>query len=134
MIIDYQDFSGDGPNAPSGGGEAFGDASAIAAQGTVTHDLSNFVNPAYPLPAGCNIRIVGVAPGASIVAIKAGGEFLTNSSILQSIDYAVRVDHVNVINESFGLNEFPDDSSRNTDRAVQRPGGRRRRDRHRVDR
>jgi hypothetical protein len=113
-IIDYQDFSGDGPNAPGGGGEAFGDASAIAAQGTVTYDLSNFVNAAYPLPPGCTIRILGVAPGASIVAIKAGGEFLSNSSILQSIDYAVRVDHVDVINESFGLSEFPDDSNRNT--------------------
>jgi hypothetical protein len=113
-IIDYQDFSGDGPSAPTGGGEAFGDASAIAAQGTVTYDLSDFVNPAYPLPPGCNIRILGVAPDASIVAIKAGGEFLTNSSILQSIDYAVRVDHVDVINESFGLNQFPDDSNRNT--------------------
>ena len=113
-IIDYQDFSGDGPSAPTGGGEAFGDASAIAAQGTVTYDLSNFVNPNYPLPPGCNITVLGVAPGASIVALKAGGEFLTNSSILQSIDYAVRVDHVDVINESFGLNEFPDDSNRST--------------------
>jgi hypothetical protein len=114
VIIDYQDFSGDGPHGPTGGGEAFGDASAIAAQGTVVHDLSTFVNPAYPLPAGCTIRIVGVAPSASIVALKAGGEFLANSSILQSIDYAVRVDHVDVINESFGLSEFPDDSNRNT--------------------
>jgi Subtilase family len=113
-IIDYQDFSGDGPNSPTGGGEAFGDASAIAAQGTVSYDLSSFVNSSYPLPPGCNIRILGVAPGASIVALKAGGEFLTNSSILQSIDYAVRVDHVDVINESFGLNQFPDDSNRNT--------------------
>ena len=114
VIVDYQDFSGEGTNAPTGGGEAFGDASAIAAQGRVSYDLSQFVNPAYPLPAGCNISILGVAPGASIVAIKAGGEFLTNSSILQAIDYAVRVDHVNVINESFGLSQFPDDSSRNT--------------------
>jgi hypothetical protein len=114
VIIDYKDFSGDGPDAPSGGAEAFGDASSIAAQGTVSHDLSQFVNQAHPLPAGCNIKIVGVAPGASIVALKAGGEFLTNSSILQSIDYAVRVDHVDVINESFGLSQFPDDSSRNT--------------------
>ena len=113
-IIDYKDFSGDGPNSPTSGAEAFGDASAIAAQGTVTYDLSNFVNSNYPLPPGCNIRILGVAPAASIVAIKAGGEFLTNSSILQSIDYAVRVDHVDVINESFGLSSFPDDSSRNT--------------------
>ncbi len=114
VIVDYQDFSGDGPNAPSGGAEAFGDASSIAAQGTVTHDLSQFVNQAHPLPPGCNIRVVGVAPGASIVALKAGGEFLANSSILQSIDYAVNVAHVDVINESFGLNQYPDSSSRNT--------------------
>jgi hypothetical protein len=113
VITDYQDFSGDGPNAPSGGAEAFGDASSIAAQGTVAHDLSNFVNQAYPLPPGCNIRIVGVAPDANIVALKAGGEFLTNSAILQSIDYAVRVAHVDVINESFGLSSFPDESNRN---------------------
>jgi hypothetical protein len=113
VIVDYQDFSGEGTNAPTGGGEAFGDASAIAAQGRQVYDLSTFVNPNYPLPPGCNISILGVAPGASIVAIKAGGEFLTNSSILQAIDYAVRVDHVNVINESFGLSEFPDSSSRN---------------------
>ena len=46
----------------------YGDASSIAAQGTVTHDLSQFVNPAYALPKGCNIRILGMAPGASIVA------------------------------------------------------------------
>jgi hypothetical protein len=111
-IIDYKDFSGDGPDAPSGGGEAFGDASAIAAQGTVSYDLSDFVNQSYPLPAGCNIRIEGVAPDASIVALKAGGESLTTSSVIQSIDYAVRVDHVNVINESLGLTRFPDDGSR----------------------
>jgi hypothetical protein len=114
VIVDYQDFSGDGPNAPSGGGEAFGDASSIAAQGAVTHDLSNFVNPAHPLPAGCNIRILGVAPDASIVALKAGDDFVTNSAVLQSIDYAVRVDHVDVLNESFGSNIFPDQSNRNT--------------------
>ena len=114
VITDYQDFSGDGPNAPTGGAEAFGDASSIAAQGAVSHDLSNFVNQSYPLPPGCNIRIVGVAPDANIVALKAGGERLTNSAILQSIDYAVRVDHVDVINESFGLSVFPDESNRNT--------------------
>ncbi|HEX4493140.1 MAG TPA: S8 family serine peptidase [Acidimicrobiia bacterium] len=113
VIVDYQDFSGEGPNAPSEGGEAFGDASSIAAQGTVSYDLSDFVNQAHPLPPGCNIRILGVAPGAQIVALKAAGTFFTTSSVLQSIDYAVRVDHVDVLNESFGVTQFPDASSRN---------------------
>src|ERR671921_1123623 len=35
VFIDYQDFSGAGPKAISDGREAFGDASSIAAQGTV---------------------------------------------------------------------------------------------------
>jgi hypothetical protein len=30
VFTDFRDFTGDGPNAPSGGAEAFGDASSIA--------------------------------------------------------------------------------------------------------
>jgi hypothetical protein len=112
VIIDYQDFSGEGPSAPTSGLEAFGDASAIAAQGRVSHDLSQYVNPAYALPAGCNIKVVGVAPGASIVALKAGDTSLSGSAILQSIDYAVSNAHVDVINESFGSNGYPDNALR----------------------
>ncbi len=113
VIVDYQDFSGDGPNAPANGAEAFGDASSIAAQGRLSYDVANFVNPAYALPAGCTIRVLGMAPGASIVALKAGGELLPNSAILQAIDYAIGK-HVNVINESFGANVVPDNSFRDT--------------------
>jgi hypothetical protein len=108
VITDYEDFSGDGTNAPTGGGEAFGDASSIAAQGRISYDLSNYVNPAYPLPTGCNIRIQGVAPGASLVVLKADGALFTTSAILQAINYAVTVAHVNVLNESFIQNETPD--------------------------
>jgi hypothetical protein len=109
VITDYKAFSADGPTTDDGGAEAYGDASSIAAQGLVAHDLSTFVNPAYPLPAGCNIRILGMAPGASIVALKI--DFYT-TSIIQAIDYAVSNDHVDVINESFGGNPVPDASSR----------------------
>ncbi len=112
VIVDYQDFSGEGPSASTSGIEALGDASSIGAQGRVSHDLAAYVNPAYALPAGCTIRIVGVAPGASIVALKAGGSSLFTSAILQSIDYAVSTAHVDVINESFGRNAYPDDSTR----------------------
>ena len=109
VITDYKAFSADGPTPEDGGAEAYGDASAIAAQGLVSHDLSTFVNPAYPLPSGCNIRILGMAPGASIVALKI--DFFT-TSIIQAIDYAVSTDHVDVINESFGGNVVPDLSTR----------------------
>lgn len=109
VITDYKAFSADGPAPEDGGAEAYGDASAIAAQGLISHDLSKFVNPAYALPAGCNIRILGMSPGASIVALKI--DFYT-TSIVQAIDYAVSTDHVDVINESFGGGPIPDAASR----------------------
>ncbi len=109
VFVDYRDFTGDGPNGPSGGAEAFGDASSIAAQGTTLHDLSRYVNPAHPLPSGCNVVIKGVSPGASLVGMKvfsANGAF--TSVILQGMDWAVAVDHVDVLNESFGGDNVPD--------------------------
>jgi Subtilase family len=109
VITDYEDFSGDGTSAPTGGGEAFLDASSIAAQGNQTYDISKYVNSAHPLPTGCDIRIVGVAPGSSLLALKAFGvtDYTTSSGILQAIQYAVS-HGANVINESFGGNPFPD--------------------------
>ena len=111
VIVDYRDFSGDGLNGVTGGGEAFGDASSIAAQGNVTYDLSKFANPANAgkLPAGCNIKLVGVAPGASLVAMKAFGNsnFTFTSNLIQGMSWAVAVDHVNVLNESFGGDPLP---------------------------
>ena len=110
VFTDYQDFSGDGPNAPTSGAEAFGDASGIAAQGRQTYDLADFVNPAHPLPAGCTIKVLGMAPGASLVGLKifpAGG-FAFNSAILEALDWAVTHDHADVVNESFGSNQWPD--------------------------
>ena len=73
VIADYEDFSGEGPNAPSGAAESFGDASSVAAQGRVTYDISQFMNPAHPLPAGCNIKVRGIAPGATLDVMKVFG-------------------------------------------------------------
>ncbi|MGH2873849.1 MAG: S8 family peptidase [Solirubrobacteraceae bacterium] len=110
VIVDYQDFSGQGPNAPSNSLEAFGDASSIAAQGNQVYDLSDFVNPAHPLPSGCNIVVRGIAPGASLIAIKVfnSSDTAYNSVILQGLDYALTVDHPDVISESFGDYPIPD--------------------------
>ncbi|HEY4454916.1 MAG TPA: S8 family serine peptidase, partial [Pseudonocardiaceae bacterium] len=110
VFSDYKDFSGEGTNAPGDGREAFGDASSIAAQGKQTYDLADFVNAANALPKGCDIQIKGMAPGASLVGLKviASNGFGSTSAVVQAIDYAVNVDHVDVINESLGANPYPD--------------------------
>ena len=109
VFSDYQDFSGTDPNGAESGGEAFGDASSIAAQGLHSYDLSKFVTPNHPLPAGCDITVRGVAPGASLVGLNVFGaaDNVFDSTVVQAIDYAVNVDNVDVINESLGSNPQP---------------------------
>ncbi len=110
VFIDYQDFSGDGLDAPTGAEEAFGDASSIAAQGRQVYDVSQYNNPAHPLPPGCNITVRGMAPGASLIGMKVFGEEASafDSVVLQGLDYAVSHDHADILSESFGENPLPD--------------------------
>ena len=114
VITDYEDFTGyyanNGPDAIDYGGEAFLDASSVAAQGRTVYDVSTF--GALHRTTPCRIRVEGVAPGASLVILDPAGP--TDAAYLiptlQAIDYALTVAHVDILNESFGAMNWPDDS------------------------
>jgi Subtilase family len=109
-VTDYQDFSGEGTGAVTGGGEAFGDVSSLVSQGTTTYNLDHQINPAFATNGGtCDVKVLGVAPGADVDVMKVFGD--TNDSftsvILQGIDWAIQHDHANILSISLGFGGLP---------------------------
>jgi hypothetical protein len=111
VITDYQDFTGEGSATESEDIESFLDDGMMAAQSRQVYDLANY--GAHPLAAPCRIRLEGVAPQVNLTAYKvyAANDITTTSAFLQAIDYAVNVDHVNVLNEEAGSFPMPDTSA-----------------------
>lgn len=111
-VVTAVDFTGDPagiPDPSDGSEESFGDAGSIAAQGNTVFDLSQFVSTSHPLPANCDITITGTAPGATVLGedVFSNTHETTTSNFIQAIQYAV-ANGIQVLNESFGGNPFPD--------------------------
>jgi hypothetical protein len=105
VIIDAPSYKANDGNA-----ETYGDASSIAAQGTVDYQYAKAL-PFSPVPAGCMFYIKGDAPGASLVDLtEIDTPILALSKVLAGIDRVVAKVHANVISESFGLNSVPPSS------------------------
>jgi hypothetical protein len=111
-VVTAVDFTGDPagtPDTSDGSTESFGDAGSIAAQGNTVFDLSKFVNASHRLPAQCDITITGTAPGATVLGedVFSNTHLTTTSNFVQAVQYAV-ANGIQVLNESFGGNPFPD--------------------------
>ncbi|MDX3800414.1 S8 family peptidase [Streptomyces sp. AK04-3B] len=108
VVTAVRDFTGDGNGEATGGGEGFGDAGAIAAQGARTYDMAQEL-PYSGLPKGCTFRIKGFAPDADLVALKVWGRdggWL--SQMARSIDDAVWKEKADVINVGTAFASLPD--------------------------
>jgi hypothetical protein len=104
-----------GDTTDASDGEYYGDASSIAAQGTVLYQYTKEL-PYSHLPDTCYFKLVGDAPGASLVDTgiidtpdRAASDpaVLSESQALAAIDAAVIKQHADVINESYGFTPSP---------------------------
>jgi Subtilase family len=103
VIIDAPDYKLD-----RGTMEDYGDASSMAAQGTVVYQYSKAL-PFSPVPPGCTFYIEGDAPGASLVDLtEVDTPVPLLSTVIAGIDRVVVKVHADVISESFGVHLLPE--------------------------
>ena len=104
-----------GDTTDSTDGEYYGDASSIDAQGTVLYQYSKEL-PYSGLPDTCYFKLVGDAPGASLVdtnnidtpeSAARDASVLRESAAIAAIDAAVMKAHADIINESYGYSNSP---------------------------
>ncbi len=104
-----------GDTTDSTDGEYYGDASSIDAQGTVEYQYSKEL-PYSGMPDTCYFKLVGDAPGASMVdtrgidtpeSIDNDPATVSLSQTLKGVDAAVLKAHADVINESYGYGLSP---------------------------
>ena len=113
------------PNAQNGnfqGGadEWYGDASSIGGQGTVTYDFAKEL-PHSKLPVGCTFKIVGIAPGASLIDTgyfgqgnsRRDGAPETESQQIAGLDRAA-ARGASVVSESYGYGAIPGQTNYNS--------------------
>ena len=108
VITDFENFGGapSGTPVPGWDVEAFLDMSSVSSQANETFNANDWANL---LGNDCtNFRILGMAPGASVMWLDVAGALgAFNSSIVGAIQYAVD-NHANVMSESFGGNPNSD--------------------------
>ena len=106
VVIDAPSYTANDSND-----EFYGDASSIAAQGTVIYQYSGALpNATVPIPPGCTFYIKGDAPGASLVDLSNtpyDPSVQTLAQVVSGIDNAVSDDGADVISESFGVQYVP---------------------------
>jgi Subtilase family len=106
VVIDAPSYTANDSND-----EFYGDASSIAAQGTVTYQYSGALpNATVPIPPGCTFDIKGDAPGASLVDLSDtpyDPAVQTLAQVVSGADNAVSADGADIISESFGVPYVP---------------------------
>ncbi len=103
VVLDAPDYTADDSND-----EFYGDASSIAAQGTVDYQYSGAL-PNAGIPADCAFYIKGDAPGASLLDLSDtpyDPSVQTLAQVVSGIDNAVS-ENADVISESFGATYIP---------------------------
>jgi hypothetical protein len=104
VVIDAPDYTANDSND-----EFYGDASSIAAQGTVTYQYSGAL-PNSRISPDCTFYIKGDAPGASLVDLSStpfDPAVQSLAQVVAGIDNVVADEHADVISESFGAPYIP---------------------------